>query len=498
MAGDRMASSSSGWVLGATILGSSLVFIDGAVVSIALPVIQREFHATAEAAQWVVESYTLVLGALMLLCGALGDRYGRRLLFVCGIAVFTVGSVLCGLSTSMPALIGARILAGLGGTMLAPASLAILGYCFEGEARGKAIGTWSGLTAVASAIGPVAGGAIVDHFGWRWIFFINVPLAAVAAAIALRHVPESRDDATAGPLDLVGSALVTAGLGAIVYAFVASGTGGWTPALVLTLAAGAALLAAFIVVEARTRNPMLPLGLFSNRAFAGVNVMTFFLYGALGALFYFLPFVMIQVDGYDATVVGLALLPFVVLLVALSRLAGSLVYRIGARPLLIAGPACAALGFAYFFFVSNPNYWSGIFPAVLGIGIGMGMTVAPLTTSMVDAVPAHNVGVASGVNNAVSRVAGLLAIAILGAVLAFSFGAHLPARMAAAHLSSAQRANVVAHRSEMAAARVRDAAESEAMKAAYADGFRSVALGCALLAALASLTSAVTLQKATA
>jgi MFS family permease len=216
------------WILATTILGSSLVFIDMSVVSIALPVLQGSFHAPASAAQWVVEAYTLVLGALMLLGGALGDRYGRRLLFVCGALIFAIGSLLCGLSTSMPLLVASRVLQGLGGTLLAPASLAIIGACFEGAQRGKAVGTWSGLTSVAGAIGPVAGGAIVDHFGWRWIFFINLPIAIAVVAIALRHVPENRDESERGTPDLIGSLLVTAGLAGIVYGFIASGQSGWS------------------------------------------------------------------------------------------------------------------------------------------------------------------------------------------------------------------------------------------------------------------------------
>lgn len=340
--------SSQPWILAATILGSSLVFIDGTVVAIALPVLQETFGASAASAQWVVEAYTLVLGALMLLGGALGDRFGRRLLFVSGVVVFAAGSLLCGLSTSMTMLIGARIVQGLGGTMLAPASLALIGACFEGADRGKAIGSWSGLTAVASAIGPVAGGAIVDHFGWRWVFFINLPIAAAVVLIALRHVPESRDEGERGTPDVVGSLLVTAGLAGIVYAFVASGQDGWNAATIGCLCAGAIGLAAFVLFEWKTPHPILPLSLFARRDFTGVNVLTLFLYGALTGMFYFLPFVMIQVDGYPATLAGAAMLPFIALMVLLSRFSGALSYRIGPRTLLVAGPLVTAAGFALF------------------------------------------------------------------------------------------------------------------------------------------------------
>ncbi len=427
------------WVLAATILGSSLVFIDSTVVSLALPVIQRELNATALQMQWVIEAYTLVLGALMLLCGALGDRYGRKRLFVGGVVIFAIGSFLCGTSPSTTALIGARVLQGIGGTMLAPASLAILGACFSGDARGKAIGTWSAFTAVASTAGPVLGGIVIDHLGWRWAFFINLPLAIAVTAIALAYVPESRDDEPMGSLDTLGSLLITLGLGFVVYAFVTSGGTGWNATTVATLVAGLVSIAVFLRVEAVVKQPILPLALFRSRAFSGLNAMTFLLYGALGALFYFLPFVLIQVDGMSATQAGLATLPFVVLMVTLSRYSGGLVYRLGARTLLTAGPAVAALGFAGFALLPDSHYWSGIFPSILLFGLGMGLTVTPLTTTLLDSVPSNHIGLASGINNATSRVAGLLAIAVLGAMLAFVFSARLETRMTAAALPDAER-----------------------------------------------------------
>jgi EmrB/QacA subfamily drug resistance transporter len=489
----RSPAQSGSWIVAATVLGSSLVFIDSTVVSIALPIIQTEFGATTFATQWVIEAYTLVLGALMLLCGALGDRYGRKRLFVGGVAVFAVGSILCGLAPSMPALIAARVLQGAGGTMLTPASLALIGASFEGADRGRAIGTWSGLTAVASAIGPVLGGTIVDHFGWRWVFFINIPAAIAVVAIALRHVRESRDESESGPLDILGSVLITVGLGAVVYAFVLSGLTGWNPVTAGTLAGGLVTLGLFVVVERTVVNPILPFVLFANRVFSGINVITFLLYGALGALFFFLPFVMIQVDGYSATITGLAMLPFLVLLVFLSRYAGALVYRVGRRAMLVTGPAIVALGFAAFAVLPNLHYWPGVFPSVVLVGLGMGFTVAPLTTTMIDSVPEHNVGVASGINNAVSRVAGLLAIAVLGAVISAAFNARLDARIHDAGLSPVQRSHVVAQRSAMAGARLADPLEQATVRGAYTDGFRVVAFACAFLAAASAITAAATM-----
>jgi len=481
------------WILAATILGSSLVFIDGTVVAIALPVLQETFRASSASAQWVVEGYTLVLGALMLLAGALGDRYGRRLLFITGILVFAAGSLLCGLSTSMPMLIGSRILQGLGGTMLAPASLALIGACFEGVDRGKAIGTWSGLTAVASAIGPVTGGAIVDHLGWRWVFFINLPIALAVILIARRHVPESRDEGESGTPDIAGSLLVTAGLAGVVYAFVVAGQDGWNAATIAGLCAGAIGLAAFVVFEAKTARPILPLELFKRRDFTGVNVLTLLVYGALSGLFYFLPFVMIQVDGYSATLAGAAMLPFIALLVLLSRFSGALSYRVGPRALLVAGPLVTASGFALFALLPHLEFWNSIVPAIAVVGLGMGLTVAPLTATLLESVPEGHVGLASGINNAASRVAGLLAIAILGALLSAVFNAHLNPRLAS--LSPAQRHDVEMQRTAMAAAKLRDAAEIAAVHAAYTDGFRYVSLGCAALTALSAAVAALTIPK---
>ncbi|HZZ00365.1 MAG TPA: MFS transporter [Candidatus Baltobacteraceae bacterium] len=481
------------WILAAAILGSSLVFIDSTVVSIALPVLQDTFHASASAAQWVVESYTLVLGALMLLSGALGDRYGRRLLFISGVVVFAIGSVLCGLSNSMAELIAARVLQGIGGTMLAPASLALIGACFEGADRGKAIGTWSGLTSVASAIGPVAGGAIIDHLGWRWAFFINIPIALAVVLIALRHVPESRDEGERGTPDIAGSLLITGGLAGIVYAFVASGQDGWNAATIAALCAGALALAAFVLFESKAADPILPLKLFARRDFTGINVMTLLIYGALSGLFYFLPFVMIQVDGYTATVTGAAMLPFIVLMVLLSRFSGALAYRIGPRTVLVTGSVITTCGFALFGILHDLHYWNGIFPAITMVALGMGFTVAPLTATLLESVPEEHVGLASGINNATSRVAGLLAIAVFGALLSGVFYARLGSQSAS--LSPQQRRDVAAQRSQLAAARLHDPAETAVVHRAYVDGFRTVAYASAALTLLSAAVAALTLPK---
>ncbi|MBV8245742.1 MAG: MFS transporter, partial [Candidatus Eremiobacteraeota bacterium] len=483
------APQSARWILTATILGSSLVFIDGAVVSIALPIVQRQFNASAAQTQWIVEAYTLVLGALMLLAGALADRYGRKRIFMLGTAIFAIASLACGLAPSLATLIGARVIQGLGGTLLAPASLALIGAHFRGAERSRAIGTWSGMSAVAAAVGPVAGGAIIDHFGWRWVFFINLPLAAAVVALAWRHLEESRDDeARRGRLDVLGSACVTLALGLIVYAFIAG------PYYLLV--PGAAFFALFLWIEHRVPEPVMPLGLFANAEFSGINAMTFLLYGALSALFYYMPFIMIQVDGYSAAFAGAAFLPFVALMVLLSRASGTYSARFGVRPFLTAGPILTALGFAAFAFLPDLHYWQGVLPAIVLIGIGMGLTVAPLTTTVIGSVPEHNVGVASGINNAVSRIAGLLAIAAFGALIAWGFNARLDALLAATPLTHTQRTELDRARPQMAAGHVSSLRERALLSAAFERGFRYVALGCALLAAGSAITAALTLRGA--
>jgi EmrB/QacA subfamily drug resistance transporter len=495
--GRPTSDSSRIWTLVACILGSSLVFIDGTVVSIALPVLQRDFGATAAQTQWVVEGYTLVLGALMLLCGALADRYGRKRVFVAGVVVFGAGSLACALAPSMHVLVAARVFQAIGGTMLAPASLAILSDCFTGEARGKAIGTWSAFTAITAAIGPIAGGVLLDHAGWRWIFGINIPLAAIVVVLSVWHVRESRDVTLAGPLDILGSLLVTGGLGCVVYAFIAASLAGWQGGAVReTMVAGIALLVAFAAWESRIPHPLLPRALFASRAFSGINVMTFLLYGALGALFYFLPFELIQVDRYSATIAGAAILPFIALIVALSRFSGGLVYRIGARATLTLGSVVIALGYATVAVLGNLPYWQSLFPATIFIGVGMGLTVAPLTTTVMESVPAPEIGLASGFNNAVSRVAGLLAIAVFGFLLAGVFNARLDARLATASLRAPVRAQVASRRYQLAGATVSDPIAQQFLFSSYTDGFRSVALVCALLACISAGTALSTLGRA--
>jgi EmrB/QacA subfamily drug resistance transporter len=414
------------WILAATILGSSLAFIDSTVVNVALPAIQASFHATVVDVQWVVESYGLFLAALILVGGSLGDLFGRRLIFLLGVSIFAVASAACGAASSIHQLILARSIQGVGAALLVPGSLSIISTSFDEKSRGQAIGTWSGFTAITSAVGPVLGGWLVQHASWRWAFFINLPLAAVVIAISLWRIPESRSD-SAGGVDWPGALLATVGLGGLVAGFIESVNLGWrSPLVFASLIVGVLCLVALVFFEARVTSPMLPLSLFDSRSFTGANLLTLFLYSALGIFFFLFPLNLIQVQGYSATATGAALLPFILIVFFLSRWSGGLVARYGPRGPLILGPLIAALGFVLFAVPSvGGSYWKTFFPAVIVLGFGMAVTVAPLTTVVMNSVPQDRVGAASGINNAVARVAGVLAIAGLGIVMVNAFGHRL-------------------------------------------------------------------------
>lgn len=479
------------WILAAAILGSSLVFIDSTVVNVALPALQSALHTTSAGIQWVVEAYTLFLAALLLLGGSLGDLYGRRKIFGAGIVLFAAASVWCGVSPNLTHLIVARSLQGVGGALLVPGSLALVTAGFPPEERGRAIGTWSGFSAITTAIGPPLGGWLVEHGSWRWVFFLNVPIALAVLAILALRIPESRSDPDAGPraVDWPGAALATLGLGGIVTALIEFTRGG--PAVWIGGVGGVLALAAFLIVESRSPHPMVPLALFRSRTFTGANLLTFFLYAALiGALFY-LPLNLIQVQGYSATQAGSVLLPFVVLMFALSRWSGGIVHRWGAKPPLVVGPLIAAAGFAL---LARPGiggpFITTFLPGVIVLGLGMSVSVAPLTTTVMNTVSERHAGIASAINNAVSRVGGLLAIAVLGLVLYAVFNAALDRRLEGMSLTTEARARIDEQRPRLAAAEVPDPEVHRAIDESFVAGFRVISLIGAGLAVASSLSAA--------
>ncbi len=487
------------WVLAATILGSSLTFIDGTVVGVALPILQTELNASVTGAQWIVESYALMLAALLLVGGSLGDHYGRKKIFAIGVALFAAASVWCGLSPNVSQLIFARAIQGIGAALLVPGSLAIISASFSKEKRGAAIGTWSGLTAIAAGFGPVLGGWLIANASWRWIFFINLPLAAIVLLIVWRRMPESRDEEAASGLDYTGAFFATIGLGGVVFALIESGTRGFADAVVIaSFVIGLIALALFLIVEWRKDAPMMPLGLFRSKTFAGANLLTLFLYSALGGILFFLPFNLIQIQGYSTTAAGSALLPFVLMMFFLSRWSGGLVEKFGSRLPLVIGPIVAGVGFLLFGLPSAAagSYWTSFFPAIIVMSLGMTVSVAPLTTTVMGAVATHQAGIASGINNALSRTASLLAVAVFGILMLATFNRNFELRLAQIEVPTAVRSQLLEEKSTLAAVKIPENVNDEtrakiqqSVGASFVSGFRlvaDVAAGLALLSAFAA------------
>lgn len=489
--------------LAATILGSSMAFIDGSVVNVALPSIQSELGASVAAMQWVVNAYLLLLGSLVLVGGSLGDKLGRRTVFVAGIALFTLASAACGFAPNTVALIAARAVQGIGAALLVPSSLAIIGAVFDDAARGRAIGTWAGVGAITSALGPVAGGWLVDAWSWRAIFFLNLPLAALTIALALSAVPNSHKADAPEQLDWPGALTVAAGLAALTLGLTeASARGFGHPFVLCAMGAGVLLLAAFLMIEANSPNPMVPLDVFRSHDFTGANLVTLLLYFGLGGVFFFLPFTLIRAHGYTATEAGAALLPVPSIIGLLSRFTGGLTSRFGSRALLTVGPGVAGIGFMLLAlpFVRG-GYWTGLFPALAVLGLGMTITVAPLTTTVLGSVPGERTGVASGINNAVARVASLLAIAVLGIVFVWSHHAALSARLGELHVPQAASQTGQLLEPDTQAGAVAGAPQTprqtpvaRAQADAIIDALRAVALVCAACAFAGAGLAAAILQ----
>lgn len=403
------------WVILATVLGSGIAFLDATVVNVALPAIGEDFGVGFSSLQWTISAYMLTLGALLLVGGALGDLYGRKLIFVWGLAGFTVASLLCGVAPSVGFLIGARALQGVGAALLVPGSLALISGSFGQEDKGHAIGAWSGLSGVTTALGPFIGGWLVDSISWRLVFFINLPLALTAIAITLRHVPESRNADAARTPDVRGGVTAALGLGGIVFALIEGPARGWDQPLVV-VAAGVGVVAtiAFLVVEAKVSHPMMPFSIFRSRQFSAANGTTLLVYAALNGAMFLVVIQLQKVLGYSALEAGAALMPITLLLLTLSPTAGKLAQRWGPRGPMTAGPLVAGAGLALLMDVdAGSGYVSDVFPGIVVFGLGMAATVAPLTTAVLTAIEAGHAGLASGINNAVARIAGLLAVVLV-------------------------------------------------------------------------------------
>jgi EmrB/QacA subfamily drug resistance transporter len=494
-------SSEPRWSLLVAILGSSMAFVDGTIVNVALPVIQRSLGSGVDAAQWIVEAYALLLASLVLVGGALGDRLGRRRVFVAGVVLFAFASASCGLAPSVTGLVLGRAVQGVGAALLVPGSLSLIGAAYPQATRGAAIGTWSATTAMAAAVGPILGGWVITYASWRWLFFFNVPLGAATATLATRRVAETRDPHAASHIDVIGALLATVGLGALVWALLeAPNAGGLASVQTLVpLVGGAATLVAFVVFEGRAREPMVPLGLFRSRVFAAANVVTALLYGALGACLFFVPFNLIEVQRYTPAAAGAALLPLVACVSLLSRWSGQLVARVGPRLPLVAGSALAAGGFVLLAVPGvGGSYWSTFFPGVTALGIGIGVIVTPLTATAMGAAGSQHAGLASGINNAIARTAGLLAVAALGVLLLARFEHALGRELGALGVPAATRAFLEAQSSRLAAAEAPMDAGTQArtairhaLDAAFVSGFRWLMVSCAVLAALSALAALV-------
>ena len=482
------------WVLAAAVLGSTLAFVDASVVNVALPRIESDLHTTLAAMQWVINAYTLCMSALLLIGGATGDQFGRRRMFLVGITIFAIASICCGIAPSVSILVAARAAQGVGAAFLVPSSLALVGAAYDEKERGAAIGIWSGASAIASGAAPLLGGWLLDHVSWRAIFLINPLLAIPTLCITVWEVPENRDPSAPPVIDWRGAMLVFAGLGCLVYGLIGSSARGWRDAPVITsLSLGVALLIGFLLAERTSRWPMMPLELFRSRTFSGINLITLFLYGALGGAFFFLPFLLIQARGYSATAAGAAYLPFTVVLGLLSRWSGGLLDRLGARGPLTVGPTVVAIGFLLLSGGGRP-YWL-MLCAMTVLGLGMAITVAPLTATVLNAVPGHRTGVASGINNAVASVGGLLAIALLGSLALGTFDRALERNLASERASpEVVRAVLVARGAFVVPSMPADlSAEQRALAhAIVADSMTATVRGALWIAALLALASALT------
>ncbi|WP_341839668.1 MFS transporter [Chitinophaga caseinilytica] len=486
-------------VMAATILASSMAFIDGTALNVVLPSLQNQLQATAAGLFWVLNAYLLMLAALILVGGALGDRLGRKRVFMTGILIFIAGSAACGLAGTVEQLVLFRVLQGGGGALMIPGSLSLLSSSVDENEKGKAIGTWSAFTTLVTMGGPVLGGALADAGLWRYIFFINVPLGLVSLLILRRHVPEQRDASATGGIDYLGGALTALGLASLTFGFLRMPEYGFSHWQSWgAIAAGVLLLAAFIVVEIKSPYPMLPLQLFRNRTFSGANLLTFFLYAALGTGMLFLSLNMVQVQGYSQLQSGLTFLPFTVLMILLARPAGSWADKTGPRPFLVGGPLLAGTGLFLMSLVgktAGPSaYWTTFFPGILVLGLGMSFTVAPLTATVMGSLQPQLSGTASGVNNAVTRIASVFATAIFGALAVLLFAKDVRSGLDAIVMNESLKTAVVAETTNLGNAHPPGGVPAEltaSVKALYKEGFTAAYQKILLISAIMGWLSGI-------
>jgi EmrB/QacA subfamily drug resistance transporter len=495
------------WVMASTILASAMAFIDGTALNVVLPSLQNSLHATAADLFWVLNAYLLMLASLILAGGSLGDRLGRKKIFMTGILVFITGSAACGLAPSTAWLIGFRILQGAGGALMIPGSLSLLSSSIDDRERGKAIGTWSAITTVVTMGGPIIGGALADAGLWRYIFFINVPIGIGALLILRFKVAESKDDKGGNVLDIPGILAIALGLAALTFGFLrmpALGFMHW--AVWASLLLGLLLLAAFIAIERKSSHPMMPPYLFANPVFTGVNLLTFFLYSGLNASMLFLSLNLVQAQGYSQLDSGLTFLPLTVLMISIARFAGALADKHGPRPFLVVGPAVAGLGMLLLSFVGETHgprdYWTSFLPGVLVLGLGLSFTVAPLTTTVMSAVGDQYSGVASGINNALSRVANVFANAIFGALAVLLFAGMLSQRLTGLDLPAGAKQAVIAQASDLGNAKPpsalpagKKAAVAAIYRAGFIQSYQHIMQCAAVLAFTGSLMGVIFVKK---
>ncbi len=500
----RPAQNFGRWVLLATITASSMVFIDGSALNVALSALQQDLQASGAQLIWIVNAYVLVLAALILIGGSLGDHFGRNRIFRIGIIIFSASSFVCGIAPTVEVLIAARAVQGIGGALMVPGSLAIISASFPAEKRGQAIGTWSSFGTITTIVGPALGGYLAGAGLWRGVFFINIPLAIVSV-FALARVPETKDERAPRQLDYPGTTMIAVGLAGLTYGTIGLGqtnsAGTFNTMALLALIGGIVALVAFVFVEARSSHPIVPLRLFRERTFSGTNLMTLFLYGALSGTLFFFPLNLIQIQGYDAKIAGLTIIPFAPLLAALSPIMGRLVTRVGPRLLLTVGPLIVGVGFFVLGQVGltkgPADYWTTYFPGIILLGLGMGITVAPLTTAVMGSVSQHEAGVASGVNNAVTRSAQGLAVAVMGGLALVVFANTLTTRVAASGIPPADQQQIQQSANKLGNTDIpadldaqAQASVKQAIQLSFVDTFRlimDIGVGLALLSALSAV-----------